>query len=154
MLEFKLLYGIDGYNVTRPLREDVFMREQGFSYDEDEKDKISWHVAGFDKGRLVAAARMYEAERGVCSIGRVAVAADCRGEKIGDTLLRILEDKAVKLMAAFTEVDAQESAAGFYEKEGYEMTGGEDFQEGVRHFKMIKDLSKPYRRCQKCGENT
>lgn len=152
MIEFKLIYGVEGYIITKPLREEVFMEEQGFSYDKDERDGVSWHVAGFEKDRLIAAARMFEKGKGVYSIGRVAVAADRRSEKIGDTLLRILEDKAVQLAGSFIEVDSQEQATGFYEKEGYERTGEEDFCEGVRHFKMVKDLSKPFKICSACHE--
>ena len=69
-------------------------------------------------------------------------------------IIRSLKDvykRQVRLSAAFIELYSQEGAVGFYEKEGYEKSGDEEFQEGVKHFKMIKDLSKPYRRCKGCS---
>ena len=51
MLEFKLIYGSDGYNAAKKIRETVFMEEQGFSYDKDEHDCEAWHIVGYEKGR-------------------------------------------------------------------------------------------------------
>jgi len=150
MLEFKLVYGKDGYEITKELREKVFMKEQGFSYDADELDETSWHIAGFDKGNVIAAARMYKKAEGVFVIGRVAVDKEYRRQYIGDTLLRALEDKAVNQKGWLIEINSQETAVEFYEKEGYEKTGKTHDEEGVLHFGMTKDLTKPFKRCDGC----
>lgn len=150
MLEFKLIYGIDGYEKARHVRETVFMSEQGFSFDKDDKDEISWHVIAYDKDRPIAAARLYPKADGVFAIGRVAVVKDCRGQYIGDTLMRILEDKAVNLMGHTVDIHANDIAAGFYEKQGYERTGECDSVDGVGHCMMRKDLTKPFKRCDAC----
>lgn len=150
MYEFKLIYGKEGYEKTKELREAVFMEEQGFSYDADDKDEISWHIAGYEKGLLMSSARMFQIGDGVFTIGRVAVKKEYRGQYVGDTLLRALEDKAVQLKGYLIEIGAQEQAVGFYEKEGYTKNGKEYDVEGVKHFEMIKDLTKPFRRCEGC----
>jgi predicted GNAT family N-acyltransferase len=150
MFEFKLIYGMDGYEHARSVREKVFMDEQGFSFDADELDSISWHIIGYDKGKIIAAARMYQKDGGVFSIGRVAVDAEYRGQYIGDTLMRALEDKTVQLKGYAVEIGAQEGAVGFYEKEGYEKTGKTYAVEGIKHCEMIKDLSKVKKRCGCC----
>ena len=150
MLEFKLIYGIDGYEKAKEIREEVFIAEQGFPYDYDEKDEVSFHIIGYDKEKTIAAARLYKRDDGYFVIGRVAVKKDYRKQYIGDTLLRALEDKVVNQMGTFVMVMAQVDAAGFYEKEGYQKTGKTEVEEGVLHFEMTKDLSKPYKRCDCC----
>ncbi len=147
MLTFKLIYGKEGYKITEDLRKKVFMDEQGFSYDADDYDEISWHIAGFEEEKVIAAARMYQKTEGVFVIGRVAVCEKYRGQYIGDTLLRALEDKAVQQKGWFIVVNSQDKAVGFYEKEGYQKTGKVLEEEGKKHFEMTKDLTKPYKRC-------
>lgn len=151
MLEFKLIFGKDGHNAARKIRESVFCAEQGFSYGEDEYDEKAWHIVGYDKDRLIAAARMYETDKGIFKLGRVCVDSEYRKMYIGDTLLRTLEDKAVGLSGYLMQVSAQESAVGFYEKEGYKRNGGEHTEEGRLHIDMEKDLTKPFKRCECCG---
>lgn len=151
MLIFKLIYGKQGYEKAKPLREAVFIEEQGFSYDMDSYDDVSWHIVGFEGDKLVATARMYQKQEGFFVIGRVAVDKNYRGQYIGDTLLRALEDKAVQQKGWFITINAQKTAIGFYEKEGYKQTGKEFMEDGAMHFEMTKDLTKPYKRC-KCGQ--
>lgn len=151
MLEFKLIYGSDGYNAAKNIREAVFMEEQGFSYDKDEHDGEAWHIVGYEKGKLIAAARIYKEDEGIFSLGRVCVDKEYRGMYIGDTLLRALEDKAVALKGYKIKVSAQEDAVGFYEKEGYEKTGEAYPEDGKTHIPLEKDLTKPFKRCACCG---
>ena len=65
-----------------------------------------------------------------------------RGQYVGDTLMRALEDKAVRLGAAFIELYAQEQAVGFYRKQGYEPISELIIHEGEPHMRMRRDLSK------------
>lgn len=154
MLEFKLIYGNDGYTAAKSIREEVFISEQGFSLDYDEKDLVSWHVCGIDNGNTIAAARLFEKSRGIFTIGRVAVKKEYRGQYIGDTLMRILEDKAVALSGHTIELSANENAVDFYEKQGYEKSGESYFEEHVRHIAMIKDLTKPFKKCSCCKKTS
>lgn len=147
MLEFKLIYGKDGYERTKKLRNDVFVEEQGFRYDYDDKDDISWHIVGYENGSVIGAARMYKLSETSYKIGRVAVRKDCRHNYIGDLMMKTLQDKIVGLGAIEAVVSSQIEARGFYEYEGYEAEGDEYLEEGALHILMKKDLSKPCRRC-------
>ena len=102
MLEFKLIYGIDGYNAAKSLRDEVFIDEQGFKYDYDEYDSRSWHIVGYEKDTLIGTARMFEHGDRVYKIGRVAVKKDYRGGYIGDLMMKTLQDKIVGLGEKFT----------------------------------------------------
>lgn len=152
MLEFKLKKGSSGYELTKKIREEVFITEQGFLYDKDINDDNAWHIAGYDGEILIAAARLYEVSNGIFSIGRVAVKKEYRRQYIGDTLLRALEDKAVQLKGYMIEISAQILAIPFYKKEGYKKSGCEYQEDGFPHIKMIKDLTKPYKRCKCCDK--
>ena len=149
MLQFKMIYGAEGYETARAVRERVFMQEQGFSFDKDEKDETAYHIAGWDGDRLIAAGRLFKVDDGVYTIGRVAVDADYRGQYVGDTVMRALEDKAVQLGAAFIRLYAQEQALGFYEKQGYVRQGALLPGDIANHWLMEKDLSK-IRGCRGC----
>lgn len=149
MLQFKIIYGPEGYEAARAIREQVFLQEQGFPYDADAQDDSAYHIAGWDGERLIAAGRLFHLEGNTYSIGRVAVDAEYRGQYVGDTIMRALEDKAVQLGAAFIELHAQEQAVGFYEKQGYEPQGAFIPGEISAHLRMVKDLSK-IRGCGGC----
>lgn len=150
MLEFKLIYGLDGYRLGRSVREEVFIREQGFSYDYDEFDDTAWHIIGFDQDKPIAAARLLAKADGIFVIGRVAVIKGYRKQYIGDTLLRALEDKAVQLKGHTIEIGAQERSVGFYLKEGYEKCGEIYYDEDCPHYPMTKDLTCVRRKCGGC----
>ncbi|MBE7044172.1 MAG: GNAT family N-acetyltransferase [Ruminococcaceae bacterium] len=152
MLTFKLRQGEEGYQTTKQLREQVFMTEQGFSYDRDDTDAIAWHIAGYDGDVLIAAGRLFPIADGVFGIGRVAVAPEYRRQYVGDTVMRALEDKAVKLCAIEIRLNAQEQAVGFYQTQGYTPCGELYTEEGCPHLPMRKDLTKPIHRCADCAK--
>lgn len=152
MLEFKQIYGHKGYAAARPLREEVFINEQGFSYDYDEHDDEAWHIVGYERGELIAAARMYAMDKGVYKIGRVAVKKELRRGYIGDLMMKTLQDKAVGLGGIETVVFSRTDARGFYEFEGYEQSGAEFEEGGFPHVMMRKDLTRPSRSCC-CNHN-
>lgn len=147
MLEFKLIYGIDGYNAAKSLRDEVFIDEQGFKYDYDEYDSRSWHIVGYEKDTLIGTARMFEHGDRVYKIGRVAVKKDYRGGYIGDLMMKTLQDKIVGLGGIEAVVSSQVQVRGFYEYEGYEQVGDEYLEEDYPHILMKLDLTKPQRRC-------
>lgn len=150
MLEFKLIYGLSGYEAAKKIREKVFCAEQGISFDYDEHDADAWHIVGYDKTKLIAAARMYKESEGIFKIGRVCVDKEYRKMYVGDTLLRALEDKAVCEKGWLIKVSSQESALGFYEKEGYKKTGKTSIEADLPHVFLEKDLTKPFKRCDCC----
>lgn len=150
MLEFKLIYGSDGYNISKNLREKIFISEQGFLYDEDKKDAEAWHVVCIDNGNVIASARLYKKLNGIFSIGRLAVEKEYRNQYIGDTLIRILEDKTVSLSGHTIELCSIVNAVGFYEKQGYVKNGKTQYIDNILHFYMMKDLTKPSKKCTCC----
>ncbi len=153
MLEFKQIYGIDGYNKAKALREEVFMSEQGFGFDYDEYDDVSWHIVGYDGDTLIGAARMYKLTDTTYKIGRVAVKKEYRRGYVGDLMMKTLQDKIVTLGGIEAVVSSQLGAKDFYAYEGYKQEGDVYIEAGAEHVLMKLDLTKPHRNCSCKKEN-
>ena len=125
------------YDILR-LRVDVFVVEQRCPYHEiDGADRDSLHLFARVDGALKAYLRLcpMEGEPGTVRIGRV-VTAD-RGVGLGGELLRRGIEAAFETMGA-NEIflEAQEYAAGFYEREGFVRCSEVFPEDGIPHVQM------------------
>ncbi|WP_323003891.1 GNAT family N-acetyltransferase [Denitromonas sp.] len=123
-----------------PLREAVFVREQGVpaAIERDAFDPLSRHAAlyGVD-GEVVATGRLLPDGH----IGRMAVAAAHRGAGLGGQVLLALMAEAVRLGMAEVCLNAQTHACAFYRRHGF-VEDGEVFMEaGLPHISMRRSLA-------------
>lgn len=117
------------------VREAVFIVEQEVPREEefDELDPTSVHVLARDAdGRPVGTGRLTPEHK----IGRMAVLTEWRGRGVGDALLRTLLEHAHARSYGEIELNAQVTAIKFYEKAGFEATGEEFLEAGIRHRTM------------------
>ena len=133
MITFKLRNGLEGYNMTKELRERYLNTGAKDLHDEE-----AIHIAGYENDKVICAGRMYTVSNIKCIIDNVIVDDDNRKQYVGDTILRALEDKAVQLARAIIGVIPTGDSKGFFEAEGY-MGEGE----------LIKDLTV-IRGCRGC----
>lgn len=126
----------------RAIREEVFIQEQGFSYDADDIDEAAWHIALYDAQRCVGAGRVFCARPGVYKLGRIVVEKALRGSGIGLVLVGKMVDKCRELGAKRVELGAQEQAVGFYEKCGFSVFGEPYDEEGCPHRMMAMDIEE------------
>lgn len=133
MITFKFKNGIEGYNMTKELRERYLNTGAKDLHDED-----AIHIAGYENEKVICSGRMYEVNNIKCIIDNVIVDEDNRKQYVGDTILRALEDKAVQIAHAIIGVIPNEESRGFFEAEGY-------FGEA----ELIKDLTV-IRGCRGC----
>ena len=138
-MEIKIAYGNELLPDAHGIREDVFVREQGFHNEFDEIDAVAWHTVIYDNGRPAATGRAF-LEDGAWHIGRVAVRKEFRGKQYGAAVMQALERKIAELGAESVGLSAQVQARGFYEKLGYEAHGGEYLDEHCPHVSMTKCL--------------
>jgi len=125
---------------ARALRQEVFMEEQGFSYEFDETDNAALHLVLYDGDEAVACCRIFPEGPDTWHIGRVAVKKDHRGQHLGEAVMKEAE-AAVSLRGAKKLVlSAQVRAAGFYRKLGYSQVGDEYLDEHCPHVNMEKQL--------------
>ncbi|MFT4231299.1 MAG: GNAT family N-acetyltransferase [Leucobacter sp.] len=90
-------------------------------------------------GRLVGAVR-WTTEGGVTQIGRLIVAPDMQGRRIGTRLLRAAEDASgTRAFELFTG-HLSEANIRLYQREGYSITRREPLHEGVDLVYLRKEL--------------
>ena len=126
---------------AKMIRTKVFMEEQGFENEFDEKDRISIHIVLFASSNPVATCRIYHSEVRQCyMIGRIAVLNEYRGMDIGSKLLKVAEREIVNRNGNIAELSAQVRAMAFYEKNGYFSLEDIYVDEGCPHVWMRKEL--------------
>lgn len=121
------------------IREEVFMKEQGFQDEFDAIDASATHLVLFDNKTPVGTCRFYT-EDGVYLIGRIAVIKSHRGKHHGATLLEAAEAAIRSDGGTLTRLHAQCRAQTFYEKQGYRAFGEIGLDEGCPHIWMEKRL--------------
>lgn len=123
------------------IREEVFMKEQGFENEFDETDQIAVHYVLFDDDTPIACCRYFPDNEPNCYlIGRIAVLKAYRGRQLGARLLadaevHIKQNGGIKL-----SLSAQLRVQGFYEKQGYTPMGEVYMDEHCEHIHMEKSL--------------
>lgn len=126
---------------AKKIRTDVFVKEQGFQNEFDEKDSTAIHIVVFDLSNPVATCRIYHSEERHCYvIGRIAVLKEYRGRNVGRELINAAEKEIQNKGGDRAELFAQIRAAAFYEKNGYFALGDSYADEGCPHVWMRKGL--------------
>ncbi len=124
---------------ARSVREEVFIHEQGFSYDYDEIDDIAMHFVMFEKGSPVAACRVFESEgKGTFVLGRLAVKKVCRGRDFGSMMLDAAMEYVESVGGDSLILHSQLQAKDFYAKNGFEEYGEIEYEEECPHIWMKK----------------
>jgi predicted GNAT family N-acyltransferase len=121
------------------LRGTVFIQEQGVPEprERDGLDVDCWHVLARDEtGVPIGCGRLTPQHK----IGRMAVLPEWRGRGVGVALLRELVARARAQGWPEVALDAQVSAIGFYEREGFIAYGDEFEDAGLAHRAMRLEL--------------
>ncbi len=124
---------------ARQIRISVFMEEQGFLDEFDALDETAVHAVAFDGDLPIATCRFWPADDG-WHVGRLAVIRKYRGRGVGKAMLEAAERHVRKMGGASLSLHAQCRARTFYQKCGYQAFGEIDYEEGVEHVQMIKQL--------------
>ena len=125
---------------AKNIREEVFVKEQGFFEEFDDKDDIATHFVALECGKPVGTCRLLKGADGEYLIGRIAVVKSQRGRCVGAGLVAFAEKVASERGGKLAVIHAQTRARAFYEKQGYAVFGEEDDEEGVPHIWMRKPL--------------
>ncbi|MFY9283378.1 MAG: GNAT family N-acetyltransferase [Miniphocaeibacter sp.] len=124
------------------IREEVFIKEQEFNDEFDEIDENSLHILYYYNENPVATARLYEdlENQNEYFIGRVAVLKEYRKYGVGKEIIKILEEKVMKLGGNKIKLSAQKEVENFYKKCGFKEIGDIYYDEWCPHIKMVKTL--------------
>jgi len=127
-----------------PVRHAVFTQEQGIdaALDHDGRDAQATHVVARNRlGMVLGTGRLLDVEPGVGKIGRMAVVAAMRGSQVGRRMLDALVDAARGQGLHEVRLNAQASAVGFYERNGFAALGAPFEEAGIVHRQMVRSLS-------------
>ncbi len=140
--DVRLLSWSDALPLARPVRERVFVEEQGVprELEWDDWDVRSEHAVAIDEeGGAIGTARLLPDGH----IGRMAVLARWRGRGVGSALLDALLERAKARRMPSVRLNAQTHAAGFYRRFGFAADGAEFVEAGIPHVEMTLTLPPP-----------
>lgn len=135
---------------AKAIREEVFVKEQGFANEFDEIDDRSWHLVLYLDQTPIATGRVYEVDPETYQIGRICVRKPFRGQSVGTYVVKFLCNKAISLGARKAVLLAQLDKQGFYYRIGFrpDPNGEVIMDEGVPHIKMTKVLVRSKRKAK------
>jgi predicted GNAT family N-acyltransferase len=133
------------FALAMALRSVVFIQEQGvpaeLEADEFDEEATHWLLTLPETQESLATGRLLSYQeacqtRPVAKIGRIAVSQSCRGQGLGQRLMR--EILAHAQLAGYDQaiLDAQTRAMPFYEKLGFVKEGFEFEEAGLPHYRM------------------
>lgn len=126
---------------AKEIREEVFMKEQGFVNEFDDIDSIATHLVLFWEGQPAGVCRFFPTkESGVWDFGRLAVRKAYRDKHLGSLLVQEAERQIRDQGGAKLALMAQIRVQKFYEKNGYTPFGEPCDDEGCPHIWMEKVL--------------
>ena len=128
------------------LRSEVFVVEQNCIYqDVDDIDKRSYHVfmKEKDKSEIKVYIRVFEKDKDTSQIGRVVDAKDVRRKGYATELLKKgIEISKNEMKKTKVYLEGQVYVAKLYEKVGFKIISDEFLEDGIPHYKMLKDLNE------------
>ncbi|MBE5781651.1 MAG: GNAT family N-acetyltransferase, partial [Clostridiales bacterium] len=158
MLRASWLFGMDHFEAARAVRMAVFVKEQGYTEEEefDDFDYYAWHTVVYYNDEPIATGRVY-LDNGRFCIGRICVLKEYRGQHVGDLVVRLLLDRALNAGAEGVFLSAQTYAQGFYEKFGLKPNGKAYMPKGdhIEHIDMYAEADEiifPHN-CEGCPNN-
>ena len=119
------------------IRKEVFVGEQNCPPElEWENEEESNHFLATVDGEPAGASRWRKTDKGY-KLERFAVLKKFRGNGVGQVLVQTVLDNLPK-DATYVYLHAQIQAVTLYERFGFEKTGPEFEEAGIRHYKMIR----------------
>ena len=124
------------------IREEVFMKEQGFENEFDDIDARAYHAVLYVDGVPAANGRLFtdDPERKIWTVGRIAVLKEMRKLHLGSDIMQILEEQCKAVGGERIQLSAQCQAQPFYEKCAYTASGDIYMDEHCPHIHMEKVL--------------
>lgn len=127
---------------ARKIREEVFVKEQGFKDEFDSIDDKAFHLVFFDRNNAYGVCRYFKDDNGEYVIGRVAVVKSYRKKHLGSYIINTAEENIILDGGKRVFLSAQVQAKDFYKRNGYTEYGEVYLDEYCPHIHMKKDLIK------------
>ena len=130
------------YEAMIALRMKILREPLGLSFTPDDlqKEKDDILLCAFEDDVIVACCILTKVNNNTCQLRQMAVMPSVQKNGLGRSLLDFAEKIAYD--AGFSKIimHARKSAVGFYQKQGYEIVGGEFEEVTIPHYEMQKSL--------------
>ncbi|MDP4239951.1 MAG: GNAT family N-acetyltransferase [Bacteroidota bacterium] len=137
-----IIYKTEAYRIELEVRDKVLRKPLGMSlYDENlEAEKQDTHFGAYRNDQLVGVLILTRLNATEVRMRQVAVLEEWQGQGVGSELVYYAEQYAKNKGYTVILLHARKTAAGFYEKLGYEKTGDEFLEINIPHYSMRKSL--------------
>src|SRR5690348_842398 len=123
-------HGSKEYQQMVQLRNDILRKPLGlkFTPEELEKEKEEILIAAFEEDKILGCCMLIKMDASCVRLRQMAVLNNLQGKGIGRALMQFAENIARDLGYQRITMHARKTAAGFYQKQGYHVSG-EEFEE-------------------------
>lgn len=135
-------HGSDEYKKMIDLRYQTLRKPLGleFSPEELEREKEDMLIGAFEDDEMLGCCMLTKDSPTSVRLRQMAVKAGLQGKGIGRVLMQFAENLARDRGNKKMTMHARKTAAGFYEKLGYQVVGDEFLEVTVPHYMMEKPL--------------
>ena len=137
MFNINLIKGIKGYEISKIIRETVFLKEQGFKEDYDEIDDICTHCILYVDDQIAGCARFFVDENNHMKLGRFAILKQFRKKGYGKIIVNCITKNALELGYNQIYLSGQVTAVKFYENCGFKVISEAYLDEHCEHVDMV-----------------
>jgi predicted GNAT family N-acyltransferase len=135
-------YGTKEYQQMVKMRTDILRKPLGliFTPEELEKEKDEILIGAFEDEKMLGCCMLIKQPDKSVRLRQMAVMNNLQGKGIGRALMNFAENIARDMGYKTLAMHARKTAAGFYEKLGYKVTGDEFEEVTIPHYVMEKKL--------------
>ena|SRR5438105_3978231 len=135
-------HGSREYQQMVQLRNDILRRPLGLNFtpEELEKEKEEILIGAFEEDKMLGCCMLIKEGPGTVRLRQMAVLNNLQGKGIGRALMQFAENIARDRGFQKITMHARKTAAGFYEKLGYRVSGQEFEEVTIPHYVMEKLL--------------
>ena len=135
-------YGSPEYQQMVQLRNDILRKPLGIAFQKEELEKEAEDIliGAFEEDKLLGCCMLIETEPGTVRLRQMAVPKNLQGKGVGRALMQFAENIARDRGYKKITMHARKTATGFYEKLGYNISGGEFMEVTLPHVVMEKRL--------------
>ena len=130
------------YQQMVQMRMDILRKPLGLSFTPEElaKEKDETLIGAFEDDRMLGCCMLIKQGEKTVRLRQMAVMNNVQGKGIGRALMNFAENIARDMGYKKLLMHARKTAAGFYEKQGYRISGDEFLEVTIPHYVMEKDL--------------
>ena len=138
----EIQHGSKDYQEMVQLRYEILRKPLGlgFSAEELETEQHDILIGVFEDDRILACCMLTRVATDTVRLRQMAVHKNLQGKGIGASLMNFAENLARDRGFRNLVMHARKVAVGFYEKQGYQISGDEFIEVSIPHYLMHKRL--------------